>query len=84
MTTLELEHCIGGIYTIPNSLHLHPNGKNIVSIAGASVVISDITDPHNQVFLKGHAGTICNVTISENGLLLIICLFRRFFMTFDF
>lgn len=68
MSTLELEHCIGGIYTIPSALHLHPNGKNIVSIAGASVVISDITDPHNQQFLKGHEGTLCCITMSENGL----------------
>ena len=69
MSTLELEHCIGGIYTIPNALHLHPNCKNLISVAGAAVVISDITDPHNQTFLKGHDGTICNLTMSENGVL---------------
>ncbi|KAK2952324.1 putative Cilia- and flagella-associated protein 52 [Blattamonas nauphoetae] len=67
MATLELEHCIGGIYTVPNTLHLHPNGKDYVSIAGSSVIISDMTDPHNQSLLKGHTGTVNSVALSPGG-----------------
>ncbi|KAA6393014.1 MAG: putative Cilia- and flagella-associated protein 52 [Streblomastix strix] len=67
MSTLELEHCIGGVYTIPKSLHLHPDGRQLASIAGASVVLSDISDPHNQAFLQGHIGSICCLAMSKNG-----------------
>ncbi|KAH7825882.1 putative WD40 repeat protein [Monocercomonoides exilis] len=67
MATLELEHCVGGIYTISNSLHYHNDGKTIVTVAGAAIVLSDITDPHNQSFLHGHSGTICSIALSPNG-----------------
>jgi hypothetical protein len=35
MATLELEHCIGGLFSVSNALHIKNN--DIISIAGAQV-----------------------------------------------
>lgn len=55
-----------------------------MTIAGAAVVISDISDPNNQVFLKGHNGTICSVTMSENGILFSLSNFHFLNIIFSF
>jgi WD40 repeat protein len=74
MATLELEHCIGGNYTIPNSLIYHPNGKNTITFTGSAIIISDITDPHKQSFLHGHTGIISSLAMSANGFFLFYTL----------
>jgi len=51
---VELDHAIGYSGKIPRSVHLHPNSKDYVMIAGASIIIGDLTDIHNQFFLRGH------------------------------
>jgi hypothetical protein len=51
---VELDHAIGFSGKIVRSVHLHPNSKDYVLIAGCSIVIGDLSDPHNQNFLTAH------------------------------
>lgn len=44
---VELDHAIGFSGKIVNSVFLHPNTKDYVLIAGSSVVVGDLSDPHN-------------------------------------
>lgn len=44
---VELDHAIGFSGKIVNSVFLHPNAKDYVLIAGCSVVVGDLSDPHN-------------------------------------
>lgn len=39
-------------------------------IAGASIIVGDLTDPHNQFFLRGHDDQITCIAISNNGALI--------------
>lgn len=39
-------------------------------IAGASIIIGDLTDPHNQYFLRGHDDQITCLAVSNSGALL--------------
>lgn len=66
MAALEFEHFIG-INAVPNGVHFHPNGQNYVYAAGGNVVISDLTDTHQQTFLRRHDDTISCVCISPSG-----------------
>ena len=43
---VELDHAIGYNGQIVNSVHLHPNGKDYILIAGCSIVVGSLTDPH--------------------------------------
>jgi len=36
-------------------------------IAGASIIVGDLTDPHNQYFLRGHDDQITCLAISNQG-----------------
>ena len=67
---VELDHAIGYSGKIVNSVHLHPNSKDYVLIAGASIIIGDLTDPHNQYFLRGHDDQIRCIAISHSGALI--------------
>jgi hypothetical protein len=51
---VELDHAIGFSGKIVNSVHLHPNAKDYVLVAGASIIVGDLSDPHNQHFLRAH------------------------------
>lgn len=51
---VELDHTIGFSGKINNSVYLHPNQVNYVSVAGCSVVSCDLNDPHSQHFLTAH------------------------------
>ena len=44
---IELDHAIGFSGKITNSVFLHPNAKDYVLIAGCSIVVGDLSDPHN-------------------------------------
>ena len=68
MTTtdkVELDHSIGFSGKIVGSVHLHPNSKDYVLIAGCSIVIGDLSDPHNQNFLTAHDDQITCVAIAN-------------------
>jgi len=51
---VELDHAIGFSGKVLNSVFLHPNAKDYVLIAGCSIVVGDLSDPHNQHFLTAH------------------------------
>jgi hypothetical protein len=44
---IELDHAIGYSGKVVNSVFLHPNTKDFVLVAGCSVVVGDLSDPHN-------------------------------------
>jgi hypothetical protein len=44
---VELDHAIGFSGKIVNSVFMHPNAKDYILIAGCSVVVGDLSDPHN-------------------------------------
>jgi WD40 repeat protein len=69
-TIVELDHAIGYSGKIVNSVHLHPNATDYVVIAGASIIVGDINDPHNQHFLRGHDDQITCLTLSNSGSLI--------------
>ena len=50
------------------SVQYHPTDKTVmVSYTGCLVVISDVTDPHQQEFLRGHNEAITCLAISPSG-----------------
>lgn len=67
---VELDHAIGYSGKVVKSVHLHPNSKEFVLVAGASIVIGDLNDPHNQHFLKGHDDQITCLAVSNGGALI--------------
>ncbi|RHY60695.1 hypothetical protein DYB34_004661 [Aphanomyces astaci] len=64
--TMELEHAIG-FSGISAGLHYHPNGQDYVYPAGGCIVIASLSDPHNQVFLRGHDANITCLSMSPTG-----------------
>eukprot|EP00611_Tribonema_gayanum_P032523 TRINITY_DN9777_c0_g1_i1.p1 TRINITY_DN9777_c0_g1~~TRINITY_DN9777_c0_g1_i1.p1 ORF type:complete len:614 (+),score=249.53 TRINITY_DN9777_c0_g1_i1:165-2006(+) len=64
--TMELEHAVG-FRGIPGGLHYHPNGKDFVYAAGATVVICDLSDPHAQSILVGHTADISCLALGSGG-----------------
>jgi cilia- and flagella-associated protein 52 len=64
---LDLEHSMGYNGNIKKSVLLHPNLKEYVYIAGASVLISEMNDSNNQNILKGHDDEVTCVAISSSG-----------------
>lgn len=65
--SMELEHAIGFAGNLRNCLQFHPNGRDIVYAAGGCVVVADLSDPHNQVFLRGHDDFITTISVSPSG-----------------
>jgi hypothetical protein len=54
-----------------NTLSCHPSSDSVfVSALGAAVVVGDITDPHQQAFLRGHDGEVSVLAVSTAGHLL--------------
>jgi hypothetical protein len=62
---VELDHSIGFSGNVVNSVFLHPNTKDYVLIAGCSIVIGDLSDPHNQNFLTAHDDQITCLAIAN-------------------
>ena len=44
---VELDHSIGFSGSIVDSVHLHPSVREYLLIAGSSIVVRDVQDPHN-------------------------------------
>jgi hypothetical protein len=44
---VELDHAIGYSGRVLDSALLHPNTRDYVLIAGSSIVVGDLSDPHN-------------------------------------
>ncbi len=51
--SVELEHAIGCNVAYSQVAKFHPNGKDYVKAVGGCLVITDLGDPHEQVFLRG-------------------------------
>lgn len=78
--TIELEHSIGFTGEIQNSIYFHPNNKECILISGGCIglynnnnpylttiiVICDLSDPHNQEFLRGHDDDISCLAITKS------------------
>jgi len=43
---IELEHSIGYSGNIPQCVHIHPNGTDLLYISNACIVVTDLRDPH--------------------------------------
>lgn len=67
---VELDHSIGFSGSVLQSVHLHPQLKEYVLIAGSSIVVRDILDPHNQHFLTAHDDQVTCLAVSNNGTML--------------
>jgi len=65
--SVELEHAIGYSGGLRRSLYYHPNGKDAVYVSGGCIVVTDLSDPHNQIFLRGHDGPITCIAMSPSG-----------------
>jgi len=65
---LALEHMMGFNGECRGSVHFHPRLKSVmVSYTGCLVVIADVTNPHEQEFLRGHNEQITALAISPSG-----------------
>lgn len=65
---LEVEHMIGYNGHYRNTLAFHPHEKDAFLMPlGATLVVGDLTDPHQQHFLRGHDAEISAVTVSRSG-----------------
>jgi len=73
---LELEHAIG-YSSVCGTLCWHPNGRKVVYAAGAAVVVGDLTDPHDQSFMRGHDADVACLALSPSGRLVASGQFGR-------
>lgn len=64
---VELDHSIGYSGAVVGSVQLHPSLKEYVLIVGSSIVVRDISDPHNQHFLTAHDDQITCLAVSNQG-----------------
>ena len=67
---MELDHSIGFSGAVVQSVNLHPQLKEYVLIAGSSIVVRDILDPHNQHFLTAHDDQVTCLAVSNGGSML--------------
>ena len=64
---MELEHAIGFNGKASHSLHVHPTDDTILYALGGCIVIAQLKDTHNQVFLRGHDDLVTCVDVSPSG-----------------
>lgn len=65
--SIELEHAIGCNVEFKRIAHLHPNGRDYVKAVGGVVIVGDLNDPHEQVFLRKHDDFVTCVAVSHGG-----------------
>ena len=64
----ELEHISGYTGHHRGTLKYHPTDANYILFGvGCNVVVQDVTDPHNQVFMRGHDEEITCLCVSADG-----------------
>ena len=65
---MELEHVIGYTGHFLDTMHTHPQQPNVfIAPMGSDLVVGDITDPHKQVFLRGHDEELSAACFSPTG-----------------
>lgn len=68
---LELEHVIGYTGRHKNVLSQHPShDSGFLYGLGANVTLADVTDPHEQIFLRGHTADVSAIDISASARLI--------------
>jgi len=67
--SLELEHAIGCNVEYKSICHFHPNGKDYVKASGGVVIVGDLNNPHEQVFLEGHDDFITCLALAHQSFL---------------
>lgn len=67
MPRLALDSAIGFGGSVPNGLHIHPDGKHILYPLGACIVVREISNPKAVGFLTGHSDKISCLAISRSG-----------------
>lgn len=65
-----MDHSIGFSGKVVDSVYLHPALNEYILIAGSSLVVRDLQDPHNQHFLTAHDSQITCLAVSNNGVFL--------------
>eukprot|EP00933_Yihiella_yeosuensis_P070649 TRINITY_DN78795_c0_g1_i1.p1 TRINITY_DN78795_c0_g1~~TRINITY_DN78795_c0_g1_i1.p1 ORF type:complete len:613 (+),score=88.29 TRINITY_DN78795_c0_g1_i1:61-1899(+) len=65
--SIELEHAIGCNAEFKSICHLHPNGRDHIKAVGGVIIVGDLNDPHEQVFLHGHDDFITCLAVSHGG-----------------
>eukprot|EP00931_Biecheleriopsis_adriatica_P064766 TRINITY_DN39471_c0_g1_i1.p1 TRINITY_DN39471_c0_g1~~TRINITY_DN39471_c0_g1_i1.p1 ORF type:complete len:616 (+),score=115.11 TRINITY_DN39471_c0_g1_i1:39-1886(+) len=65
--SIELEHAIGCNVEFKRICHLHPNGRDYVKAVGGVVIVGDLSDPHAQVFCRGHDDFVTCLAVSHQG-----------------
>lgn len=64
------QHCISAPGKINKSLFIHPNGKEIVSIMGHCILVTNLENPTDQRYFRYHDDEITCLSISNKGHLL--------------
>ncbi|KRW99659.1 WD40-repeat-containing domain [Pseudocohnilembus persalinus] len=65
---LELDHLVGFSGKFPNSAHFHPQDREkIIYAIGGLVVIENLQDKHDQIFLRGHDSQVSSIAVSPSG-----------------
>lgn len=67
---MELEHAIGFNGNASHAMHVLPNDDTIVYVLGGCVVVEQLRDAHNQIFLRGHDDMITCLDVSSSGRLI--------------
>jgi WD40 repeat protein len=64
---LELEGVIGFSGDIKHSLILHPAEKHIIYPLGSTVVVRNVEDSSDQMFLQGHTDRVTCIAMTRDG-----------------
>lgn len=67
LNKLELSQVIGFGGQVPNALHIHPEGKDLIYPLGSCVIIRQIGNPRADRFLLGHTDRVSCITVSKSG-----------------
>eukprot|EP00397_Hematodinium_sp_SG-2012_P027122 GEMP01028478.1.p1 GENE.GEMP01028478.1~~GEMP01028478.1.p1 ORF type:complete len:641 (+),score=108.23 GEMP01028478.1:163-2085(+) len=63
---VEREHLCGLNHKYLNTLQYHPTKNHLyVYAVGSVVLIEDISDPHSQVFLRGHDAEVSAIALTD-------------------
>lgn len=65
--SLQISSVIGFGGTVVRGLHVHPDGKHLIYPLGSTLIIRNLKDQNNNIFLQGHNGAITCVAVSKSG-----------------
>lgn len=67
VSPLRLESVVGFSGKVKNSLILHPDDTHMIHPLGSTIVIKNVEDPSDQIFLQGHSGRVTCMALSRDG-----------------